>query len=180
MVERRLLYLVIFYVACVTLVSCDGDNSNHQASSPDRRGSQKSREAGGPNGEPEKQKRKRKRTTTAQPQTCAEVLTAENSDCLNNIPEGYEPDSCVFDINPDDCSWECCCTAIETEATTRPPLPTYSWISDSSSSEEEVQQPADCNLDRDLNFKNQFIDIKGFIKRFTFCADDAESGSYPE
>lgn len=110
--------------------------------------------------EPATKKPKKPRKTTEAPvaQSCAQILVAEQNDCLFNVPEGYDANSCKFDIKNEECDWECACEAYLTEATTEEPIHT-----DAPDSDEESMES--CETDKKIKFKNCFIDIDGFVKR---------------
>lgn len=205
MVTKRLLYLVLFYLACLSLVSSKAeaafvnstgvfdyadiptpvvqvptdigedpvpeelpaDELEPVAAPMGEEENQDQTEGGDDEGEKKNRRRRKRVRVIEESLTCEQALVAENTDCLTKVPPGYEPGSCKFEIINVECEWECACVAIVTE----PPRQTRPPIESSEESAEEVPPPnnADCNIDRDLTFKNQFIDIKGFIKRYTFC-----------
>jgi hypothetical protein len=45
--------------------------------------------------------------------SCCEMFKANETDCLENIPSGYE--SCQYSCSEADCSWKCECTQTVTE-----------------------------------------------------------------
>lgn len=204
MVKKRLLYLVLFYIACLSLVSSKaaayevvdefeivyGDVEVAPAeeepvvedpvpveelelvATPMIEEENQGQAEGGEEESGKKNRRKRKRNRPVEIElTCQQALVAEHHSCLHNVSAGYDPKTCKFEILNKDCEWECSCLEIQTEPTTRPPRATRPPIESSESVEEEKPKPnnVDCKIDRPLNFKNQFIDIKGFIKRYTFC-----------
>lgn len=104
---------------------------------------------------------KRKRSTTQAPpsESCETLLVDQNNDCLYNVPEGYEPSSCVFNILNEDCDWNCTCSAYGTEE----PLPEV--ITTELPSLEISESKESCETDRKIKFKNCFIKVKGLVQR---------------
>lgn len=175
MVKRRY-FLFLIYVAAISLVSCQDEaepapeeDSLIAAPAEDQLAPYMLDEAP-PNDEgtedlpladepTTKKPKKPKKTTEPPPQrTCPQLLTEENNDCLFNVPEGYDANSCKFNIVNAECDWECTCEAIVTEATTEEPPQT-----DDPDSEEPSMES--CETDKRIKFKNCFIDIDGFVKR---------------
>lgn len=162
MVKTHFLFLVLLHVA-LTLVSCESSDEKRAPAESKARSHRSSEET-----TTMKPREKRKRTTTMVPEpapmTCEEALQAERDDCLNNIPEGYQPGGCKFSITTEQCDWTCVCEETITEApTTEEPSTTKAPQSDSESS--ESNQKESCETEKEINFKNCFFDIQGFIRR---------------
>jgi hypothetical protein len=128
-------------------------------------------------------KKVHKPKTTQAPQTCAQLLVAEQKDCLTNVPEGYDPHTCKFNIKNLDCDWECHCEEIVTEA----PKPKKKGKSEkqhaagsksaakkSAKNKKKIADPLgdessesfeECDLDKKIEFKNSCVKVSGFVKK---------------
>lgn len=185
MVKRRY-FLFLFYVAAISLVSCQDEtepvanegplvvatednvesivtDSPNQSAVP-YNDMAPSDDAASDNlpvpdeNTTKKPKKPKKSTVAPVQQSCQQLVIAEQNDCLFNVPEGYDANSCKFEIKNADCDWECTCEAIVTEATTEEPL----YTTESDSEEESLES---CETDKTIKFKNCFIDIDGYVKR---------------
>lgn len=125
-------------------------------------------------------KKAHKPRTTQAPLTCAQLLVAESKDCLTNVPAGYDPHTCKFNIKNDICDWECHCEEIVAEAVTMKQRKKKngggkhqgaksaksaaarkkSPLGDESSESFEA-----CETDKTIAFKNSFVKVSGFVKR---------------
>jgi hypothetical protein len=134
-------------------------------------------------------KKVHKPKTTQAPQTCAQLLSAESKDCLTNVPAGYDPHTCKFNIKNENCDWECHCEEIVTEAPTVKPKKQYDAKKSNGNGkaggakaaarraaknkkkaadplgDESSESFEECETDKKIEFKNSCVKVSGFVKK---------------
>lgn len=157
MVKKRLLFLVVIYVACSSVLSNDEETAPVDPSFDVAQVEQTDQVIDVAPPPPPPPRRKKQKKATEAPLSCRSRLVAEEAECLNNVDPQYDPKTCVFNIKEKDCSYDCSCQEYAT--TEAPKQRKKQRKSDGSSSGES------CEFDKKIEYANEAISVQGSFKR---------------